>query len=139
MKMAKVIKHPTHKAQPQKKIMTKKRTTKMAKVDDPEQRDPEPPAEPEPESDPEPKDEEHSTVAQEGECDGCGWKWGDLEPHEVHITPQNVAVPVEGTVAPPTPPEPPAPDPNACDPIYHGSECPKCGWTSATGNPHPVF
>jgi hypothetical protein len=53
--------------------------------------------------------------------------------------PQNVAVPVEGTVAPPQPPEPKAPAPNACAPVAMDAQCPKCQWTAATGNPHPVL
>ena len=99
--------------------------------------EPEPPPEPETPTEPE-KRADCDVVGYEGTCSVCGWKWGDLDPHPVHVVPQNITVPVEATVAPPAPPVP-EPDPNACAPVYAGGECPKCGWTHASGNPHPVL
>jgi hypothetical protein len=58
--------------------------------------------------------------------------------HPVHVVPQNVAVPVEGTVEPPPPPPKAEPDPNACAPVPMSGQCPKCQWTAESGNPHPV-
>jgi hypothetical protein len=79
------------------------------------------------------------------QCPHCGWRAGDPNPHVVHTMPQNVAVPVEATVAPPEPSPPPAPDPNACAPVAQGSTCTKCGWNSTdpdaavSGKAHPVY
>jgi hypothetical protein len=83
--------------------------------------------------------QQHDTVGEGGKCSLCGWEWGSMDPHPVHITPQNVAVPVEGTVAAPEPPPKPEADPRACVAIPHDATCPKCGWTAASGNPHPVL
>ena len=79
------------------------------------------------------------TVAPEGTCSNCDWEYGGIEPHPVEIMPQNVAVPVEGTVAPPAPPPKPEPDPKACPPVAYQATCPKCEWTAASGNPHPLL
>jgi len=113
--------------------------------DDPEE-EPEHESEPEEEApieEPKPAPEEPEkracdVVGYEGTCSACGWKWGDANPHPVHVVPQNVDVPVEAVPAPPPAPELPPPDPNACPPIHIGGECSKCGWTAASGNPHPI-
>jgi hypothetical protein len=79
------------------------------------------------------------TVAPGGTCTNCDWEWGMADPHSVHVMPQNVSAPAEGTVAPPEPPPKPEPDPKACPPVPLQGQCPKCEWTAATGNPHPVL
>jgi len=79
------------------------------------------------------------TVAPDGVCNNCNWEYGMLDPHPVHIMPQNIAVPVEAAVEPPAPPPKPEPDPKACSPVAMQATCPKCEWTAASGNPHPVL
>jgi hypothetical protein len=78
------------------------------------------------------------TVSPGGTCPNCNWEYGMLDPHPVHVMPQNIAVAVEGTPEPPPPPVKPEPDPKACAPIPPDGTCPKCQWTAASGNPHPV-
>lgn len=96
-----------------------------------------PPVEEPPAEDPEKR--VCDVVGYDGTCSNCGWKWGDPNPHPVHVMPQNITVPVEAIPEPPPAPVPPEPDPKACSPVYAGGDCPKCGWTAASGNPHPVF
>ena len=83
-------------------------------------------------------------VAPGGTCVNCGWEYGSIEPHPVHVTPQNLAAPVEAVPESPPAFTPPAPDPNACAPVAHGTTCPKCGWNSSDPDPavayepHPI-
>jgi len=74
-----------------------------------------------------------------GTCSNCDWDSTMQEPHPVAIMPQNVAVSVEGTVAPPEPPPPPEPDPKVCVAINPTSVCPKCGWQPGSTDPHPMI
>jgi len=85
------------------------------------------------------------TVAPDSICSNCNWEWGMIEPHPVHVTPQNLAVPVEAVPESPPAFKPPAPDPNACAPVAPGTTCPKCAWNSndpdpaVAYKPHPIF
>jgi len=133
------IKMPTKKQQPTEAKLTQAYPPKAKSSDDEPEKEKEPePAPPEPPPE-EPKQSACDAVGYGGTCAKCGWTWGDLDPHPVHVVPQNVTVPVEAIVAPPDAPTPPAPDPKACPPVYHQSECPKCGWVASSGNAHPVF
>ena len=99
----------THIKTPHHKKTTKKRITKMQDettetppMEETKPVEEVPPVEPPAETPPAP---DHDVVAQGGECSKCGWKWGDINPHPVHITPQFLAAVVEATPEPPPVPD----------------------------------
>src|SRR5215831_6910500 len=94
--------------------ISKTRTTTMQNEEQPQEQAEQQPVEPppaEPEAAQPPTKEVDKSlcgpVAAGGTCANCGWVFGQLDPHEVAIMPENVHVPVEGTPEPPPVPPPP--------------------------------